>query len=340
MTFTPDIIPLSTPLQPGQGTCVTVAVTYTNGTPTNICFRIGAHTTNFVQCCAVPHCLSLPSCCAYIFKETLVPNSTQPNCYNYIFTIKNLTVPPVPVQYILLIPDPPNNCFSFSPDIIYLSTPLQPGQSITELVKVCFTQPCHGPFCFFVSIHDTNFNKCCAAHHCLPPFNHGVNMRTPANDSAFPQASNIQLSATADQTLGIQQIAFYANTTLVATATSPGSDGSFAAVWSNAPPGIWNLTAAGSSGGTAGAWISDPVTILVYSNSPSGSSITSPLVSNGILRFSVKTEPGMSCSVECTESLISPNWRVIQTIVGDGSVVTVSDAVTNAPQRYYRVRMN
>src|SRR5206468_11588574 len=65
VTFNPDVIALPVTLQPGQGICVSVTITNTS-TATNLCFRIGAHTTNFVQCCAVPHCINLPKCCVYL----------------------------------------------------------------------------------------------------------------------------------------------------------------------------------------------------------------------------------------------------------------------------------
>ena len=59
----------------------------------------------------------------------------------------------------------------------------------------------------------------------------------------------------------------------------------------------------------------------------------------GQVRFLLPTEPGMTCHVEYTESLSPANWQVFQTIVGDGTTVTVTDAATNAPQRFYRVRV-
>jgi hypothetical protein len=48
VTFSPDIYTLSQPLNPGQGTCVTIYVTNSAGV-SNICFTLGAHTTNFVR---------------------------------------------------------------------------------------------------------------------------------------------------------------------------------------------------------------------------------------------------------------------------------------------------
>lgn len=62
-------------------------------------------------------------------------------------------------------------------------------------------------------------------------------------------------------------------------------------------------------------------------------------VNAGQVRFLLQTEPGVTCHVEYTESLSPANWQVFQTIVGDGTTVTVTDSITNAPQRFFRVRM-
>jgi hypothetical protein len=68
-------------------------------------------------------------------------------------------------------------------------------------------------------------------------------------------------------------------------------------------------------------------------------SIQAARLNGGQVQFSLQTEPGVTCQVEYTESLSPPNWRLLQTLVGDGPVVTVTDAITNAPQRFYRVRV-
>ena len=68
-------------------------------------------------------------------------------------------------------------------------------------------------------------------------------------------------------------------------------------------------------------------------------SIQAPRLDGGQVQFAVQTESGITSQVEYTESLSPPRWTVLQTILGDGSVVTVSDAITNAPQRFYRVRV-
>jgi hypothetical protein len=341
VTFTPDVIALNTVLQPGQGACQTVTVSFSGTGPTNICFRIGAHTTNFVQCCATPHCITLPKCCANITQEATVPIAGSANCYNYTFTLNNVTVPPVPIQYIVLVPDPPS-CFSFSPDIVYLSTPLLPGQSITKTVKVCANPPCKGPFCFTVSIHDTNFVACCAFHHCLPPIKPGIAVGNPNDGSTFVAPTNITLGAVVDPTIGVVAVNYAANNGSNTTVVASSTNAPFSAVWSNAPPGQYSLTANGADQ-SGGVWISDPITILVFGGPPSPGApprLMSARIQDGSISFSVSTVPGVTYTIECSESLTVPNWRVLQIMIGDGSTMSFSDPLQNAPQRFYRIRAN
>ncbi|MBI4325488.1 MAG: hypothetical protein HY674_09520 [Chloroflexi bacterium] len=50
-------------------------------------------------------------------------------------------------------------------------------------------------------------------------------------------------------------------------------------------------------------------------------------------------DPRLQGDAAKPDPLSPPNWVVLQTIVGDGSIVTVTDSATNAPQRFYRVRV-
>ena len=59
----------------------------------------------------------------------------------------------------------------------------------------------------------------------------------------------------------------------------------------------------------------------------------------GQLILSLPTEQGVICHLEYTDSLARPRWQLLKTVVGDGTLMTVSEPLTNAPQRFYRVRM-
>ena len=92
-------------------------------------------------------------------------------------------------------------------------------------------------------------------------------------------------------------------------------------------------------------WESDPATVRVIAVSefpaiPAPPPVLlNPALAGGNVSFSMQTEAGVICQLEYTESLNSANWKVLRTVVGDGSIMTVTDALTQAPQRFYRVRM-
>jgi hypothetical protein len=110
-------------------------------------------------------------------------------------------------------------------------------------------------------------------------------------------------------------------------------------VLSNLPPGSYILTAQAVSTSNVVS-TSDGVVISV--SSPDGT--PAPLLlgaslAGGNIAFSLATEPGVTCHVEYAESLSPPDWKLLRSVVGDGSVVTVTDSITNAPRRFYRVRV-
>jgi hypothetical protein len=248
VTFTPDVLPLAAPLQPGQGGCFTVAIQVTGEAPGELCFRVGAHNTNFAQCCVTEHCLTLPQCCVAVIDESAVAVPGQPNCYDYTFSIRNETVPPVSIQYLILVPDPPNSGASVTPDILFLSTPLLPGQTVTRTVRLCVPAAGGSP-CFTLSVHDTNFNRCCSIRHCLP------------------------------ETL-----------------------------------------------------------LQPHDPAPVPPSLTAVLTADNHVRLSLQTTPGVTYRFESISSPAAPDWILLQSVVGDGSVQTVTDSTTNGTQRFYRVR--
>jgi hypothetical protein len=53
----------------------------------------------------------------------------------------------------------------------------------------------------------------------------------------------------------------------------------------------------------------------------------------------MQTAPGVIYQVECSDSLVSPNWQTVETLVGDGGPAAVDCFCTNALQRFYRVRV-
>ena len=66
--------------------------------------------------------------------------------------------------------------------------------------------------------------------------------------------------------------------------------------------------------------------------------LTSLTCVHDVLTFCVPTTAGTTYQVEYADSLPPSNWTVLQTIVGDGSVITLTNKISAAPQRFFRVR--
>jgi len=75
-----------------------------------------------------------------------------------------------------------------------------------------------------------------------------------------------------------------------------------------------------------GYWITPP--LLVFAPTKQGNNFS----------ISFETEPGQTYIVEYTDSLLNPNWQLLPTEDGDGTVKTVTDSAPGVPNRYYRVR--
>jgi FtsH-binding integral membrane protein len=77
---------------------------------------------------------------------------------------------------------------------------------------------------------------------------------------------------------------------------------------------------------SVGYWITPP--LLVFAPKKVGNDFS----------ISFETEAGQSYIVEYTDSLLNPNWQLLPTQNGDGTVKTVTNTAPGVPNRYYRVR--
>lgn len=59
----------------------------------------------------------------------------------------------------------------------------------------------------------------------------------------------------------------------------------------------------------------------------------------GHVELSMSTMPGVICHIEFTDSLESPNWRTLATMVGDGTIHTLTDSSASTSSRFYRIRI-
>jgi hypothetical protein len=65
--------------------------------------------------------------------------------------------------------------------------------------------------------------------------------------------------------------------------------------------------------------------------------ISSPVLAGGALTFSFQTTSGKTYLVQYKDSLDDTNWQALQTIPGDGAVKNLTNSISTAAQRYYRL---
>ena len=336
VTINSDVHLINPALQPGQGTCLTLYLTNTVG-PTNFCFTIGVIATNFVECCSTTNCLTLVPCCNYFTNA--VPHSIpgQPNCYTLSLAVKNVSQPPMDVSYLFLTSDP-FNCLAFTPDVIPLIPKLKPNETRVISTKLCTT--CPSPWCFYVTLWNTNLSDCCSTRHCLPkPITPPIALSGLADGTVFTTPADIPLAVDLSGGIEFVSVTYVASGQVIAVAdTAP-----FSAIWSNAPPGDYVLHADGSELNSGGYWTSDPVAIYVVTPQTSTNLLAAPILvkvafCSGGLSFQMQTVSGVTYQVESSDSIVSPSWLPVEVLVGDGNPVVVGCSCTNAPQKYYRVR--
>jgi hypothetical protein len=116
----------------------------------------------------------------------------------------------------------------------------------------------------------------------------------------------------------------------------PASNGTFTVLcrqYTNSLPAI------GVS--TAGAPYSYAFTAIRLSEYSSASPpvIASPQLNGSILKMAFSSEPNREYVVEYQEQLTPGDWQVLTAISGTGGTITVKDVFSNAPARFYRVRI-
>lgn len=340
VTINSDVHLINPALQPGQGTCLTLYLTNTVG-PTNFCFTIGVIATNFIDCCSTTNCLTLVPCCNYFTNAVAHSIPGQPNCYTLSLAVKNVSQPPMDVSYLILTSDP-FNCLTFTPDVFPLNPKLKPNETRVLNLKFCTT--CPSPWCFYVTLWNTNLSECCSTRHCLPkPITPPIVLSGLADGTVFTTPAVIPLAVDLSGEIGFSFVRYLANDQVIAiNQTAP-----FSAIWSNAPAGDYVLHAEGAEtyDGTnsGGYWTSDPVAIYVVTPQTGTNLLAAPILvkvafCSGGLSFQMQTVSGVTYQVESSDSIVSPSWLPVEVIVGDGKQVVLNCSCTNAPQKYYRVR--
>jgi hypothetical protein len=346
VSFTPSLITLIPPLAGGQSTNLSVTI-HGPITLSNICFQIGAHTTDeVVPLCDVPQCLTLPACCNRVITNSLTFASTigLVTTYSYSVTIQNITG--VPLRFVGFGADQP--CVTFLPSLIDLTFPaygtnlLLPGQTCTLNLQVKRTAPCPGTNSFHLSTFDTNFTACCSTKVTMPPAK-CVQIVSPYGGSVLYPTSPVLVRARAFGPCELTWVKIFDGPTFVGDGTIGISPGGFDLTLTNLTPGIHQLTAVAElANGTQGAGeieTSDPVELTVLMPLPDPDhqppTLAVGVTGNSVL-ISLPTSLGHAYSIEYSTNLAPGSWRTLRAIDGDGGTTTITDSVTNDDARFYR----
>jgi hypothetical protein len=79
--------------------------------------------------------------------------------------------------------------------------------------------------------------------------------------------------------------------------------------------------------------------INFYLIQPVSSALPVPTLANNVLHFNIPTQSGTTYSLECADSLSAAVWQTIQTTLGDGNPVAMTNAPAGATNRFYRLRL-
>jgi len=157
-TLSQQVFNLSTPLQNGQSTTLTVNIG--NVKPgEKVCF-LATLMSRDGPCCTVEVCPVLPSCCAQIKDVRLVPVANSPGSFDYTFTVVNMT--PNVIENIYLTPP---SGVTVTPVYLPVSIPGN-GGSVTQTVRITGATP-GSKVCFRISLHTRGMKECCSLEHCI-----------------------------------------------------------------------------------------------------------------------------------------------------------------------------
>ena len=156
-----------------------------------------------------------------------------------------------------------------------------------------------------------------------------VTITNPANGAVFAAPANVTVQANASDTGGtVATVQLFANTTLVgADAAAP-----YSIVASNLAAGSYAVKAvAVDNGGLSST--SAVVNISVVT--PVASTLSPPLLSNGLFQFNYSANAGLRYVIENSSNLAS--WTAVTTNTASGSNETFEEAFSVGLLRFYRV---
>lgn len=349
VNFTPSLLNLSPPLNPGQFTNLTVSITSSTG-PTKFCFAMGGIPESAgIEPCAIPHCVTLPACCNRVITNSLTFVSTVGgvSTYNYSITIQNITS--YPLKFVGFGAD--QSCVSFLPPLVNLTLPafggpglLLPGQTRTLNLQVQKTAPCPGTNAFYLSTFDTNLIACCSTRMKLPPAK-CVKIISPYDGSVVLTNTPVLLRAAPVAYINpcnFLWVKFYDGAVFLGDGISGSGTPEFDLTVSDLPAGIHRLAAVAELE-NGEVETSDPVELTVLAPTPGPGQDhdqSAPTLSAGVngetVLISLPTNPGREYSIQYRTNVALGDWITLRTTNGSGAMIILTDSITNDASRFYR----
>jgi plastocyanin len=158
-----------------------------------------------------------------------------------------------------------------------------------------------------------------------------VSITNPANNAVFTAPANVTIQASASDDVSVTNVQFLVGSVVVGNDT--GSP--YSAVTNGLPAGVYTLSAVASD--NLGAKATNSISITVTSSAPSAVTLLNPTFGGGTFSFSFVTQTGYTYNAQFTPSLSPISWFTFTNVIGNGSIVQVTDSSLTNSQRYYRV---
>jgi hypothetical protein len=159
-----------------------------------------------------------------------------------------------------------------------------------------------------------------------------VTLNSPTNDTRFVAPGSIPFEATANDPDGaVVRVEFFQGANkLGEDTTSP-----YHYSWNNVPPGTYTLTARATD--NFGAATTSAVVAIVVETAPVAATLFDPRwVADGFA-FSFSSQAETTYEVQVTDAPGSGNWQFLQTLIGNGSILSVTNLNPSTSDKFYRV---
>jgi hypothetical protein len=160
-----------------------------------------------------------------------------------------------------------------------------------------------------------------------------ASITSPTNGQSFIAPANITIAADAGDSDGtISKVEFFNGATkLGEDTTNP-----YSFPWSNVHAGSYTLTVKATDNHGA-VTTSAGVTISVTNSPAQAVTLLDPRWDGTAFIFSFASQTGRTYEAQITDVLSNGNWQLLQTLIGNGSTLSVTNMNPSSAQRFYRM---